>query len=48
LEEAETVDEVVDFLAANELRALLADPEGYALLLDKQTAGLRTVAGPTA
>jgi membrane glycosyltransferase len=48
LEEAETVDEVVDFLAANELRALLADPEGYALLLDKQTAGLRTVAGATA
>jgi membrane glycosyltransferase len=38
LEEAESVDEAVGFLAINELRALLTDPQGYALLLDKQVS----------
>jgi membrane glycosyltransferase len=45
LDEADTVDEAVGFLAANELRALLTDPDGFALLLGKQAAAApRTVA----
>jgi membrane glycosyltransferase len=39
LEEAESVEEAVGFLATSELRALLTDPGGYALLLDKQASG---------
>ncbi len=38
LEEAESINEAVGFLAINELRALLTDPQGYALLLDKQVS----------
>ncbi len=49
LEEANTVDEAVGFLATNELRALLTDPEGYALLLDKPAStGPKAVANTVA
>lgn len=49
LDEADTVDEAMGFLATNELRALLTDPDGYALLLDKQSAGApKALASPVA